>query len=264
MHAWAYRGEDPGTTLTHLRSTLLALTPGMNEALDWHQYKHEKEAWMANQEGSSVMHINVVGAMSLVSYALYLCVAKEVWSWPYAWLSEFLLLVVPLMLACTVLVPDPLSLLAGLSIPVCLWLLAQYIQGPPAATPRVSVVDMDQDDLPNDERDLLVGQALLNMNLTPSNSPILRERALPDMPEDDLASRRMSVFSLKSLPYMTASVKEKGTTSTKSTRYSFLTVYRAYLMILTVYCILAVDFPVFPRFFAKCETWGTSLVCDGA
>lgn len=39
-----------------------------------------------------------------------------------------------------------------------------------------------------------------------------------------------------------------------------LTLYRTYLMVLTVFCILAVDFHVFPRQFAKCESWGTSLM----
>lgn len=43
-------------------------------------------------------------------------------------------------------------------------------------------------------------------------------------------------------------------------KWSYVTIYRAYLMILTTFCILAVDFPVFPRFLAKCETWGTSLM----
>lgn len=39
-----------------------------------------------------------------------------------------------------------------------------------------------------------------------------------------------------------------------------LTVYRANMMLLTIICILAVDFPVFPRALAKCESWGISIV----
>lgn len=39
-----------------------------------------------------------------------------------------------------------------------------------------------------------------------------------------------------------------------------LTTYRAHMILLTAICILAVDFRIFPRSLAKCETFGVSVV----
>ena len=46
----------------------------------------------------------------------------------------------------------------------------------------------------------------------------------------------------------------------KPAHLSALSTYRAHMMLVTILAILAVDFPVFPRALAKCETYGVSLV----
>lgn len=52
----------------------------------------------------------------------------------------------------------------------------------------------------------------------------------------------------------------RNAASTAIPQLPALTIYRAFMLLLTTICILAVDFPVFPRALAKCETFGVSVV----
>lgn len=72
----------------------------------------------------------------------------------------------------------------------------------------------------------------------------------PEMVSNGAMSSQQSTYPSP----MTARMKQT------SGKLPFLSVYRAHMMIMTVHCILAVDFAIFPRAQGKCEDFGTSLV----
>ena len=73
----------------------------------------------------------------------------------------------------------------------------------------------------------------------------------------------MSVFFVCLFFILVLKQKEQNipsVSSSDSNKLPFLTTYRSCLLLLTCLAILAVDFRIFPRYFAKTETFGYSLV----
>ncbi|KAF7557203.1 hypothetical protein G7046_g6088 [Stylonectria norvegica] len=110
---------------------------------------------------------------------------------------------------------------------------------------------------------LNVGAMLLSTTLY-SNSPLLLNLLLIapavlifTLPPNTINRQRKQKVSRKA-----QSKVDSGPLDVLSTK-PFLTVYRGSMMIVTCIAILAVDFRLFPRRFAKVETWGTSLMDMG-
>ncbi|KAI9438149.1 GWT1-domain-containing protein [Lactarius indigo] len=189
-------------------------------------YKSSKESFVSGMTGSTVLHINMISFVALSSIALHSSIRSR---FPppksFQFLSEWILLVVPLLLSMTLFANRPGILSIALLLPSAL----VYFLFPPheSGTPLPS------------------GGAPSSPHASPT------PHRAPNFHDDDSGAAAGT-------PTAAAAVEEPA-----AARLSALSTYRAHMMLVTILAILAVDFPVFPRALAKCETYGVSLMDMG-
>lgn len=290
----------------------------------WGTYRRDKEAWIAGQSGTSILRINVVCTTALLSYALWIYAKNASTCSQMPYVRDFLILIMPLMLVCTVLAEHVYKFVGVMLLAVIIIVVSRHnhslaptqpqLQSTseskdahvtfgsaawPPMTPQKpktplkhtnlglndsptngsAAADGDtsilSDETQEDEVSALLGEAfLLGYDESPASCAgdfenALARSSLPSergSPIKRSSLKRESHIRPASLPKATSDllVQNKRDAAPRKAgprkEWGCVTVYRAYLMVLTVLCILAVDFPVFPRTFAKCETWGTSLM----
>ncbi|KAF8336428.1 GWT1-domain-containing protein [Cantharellus anzutake] len=197
-------------------------------------YKLEKERFVSFTSGSSVWHVNSISAVALASIVLHSTLKSRFsWSGPGgasfpSFTIDFIILVIPLLLSMTAFAEAPWQLVSMLLIPAGLILLFR----PPT---------------------------LSAFSLLPPLSPPSRSTS-PIPPRANTRSPSNRGVHLPDRLSQSFMDESKSTTSLLTGPVPYLTTYRAHMMLMTILAILAVDFNVFPRELAKCETFGVSLM----
>ncbi|PKK76154.1 GPI-anchored wall transfer protein 1 [Rhizophagus irregularis] len=191
-------------------------------------YKKEKEDWVTGHSGGSTWEINSVCGVLLSSYIIWSALSKYTKSFNYTTnntgtlILEFIIIVLPSVLACTILSSYTFYINA---LFLSLSIFVNYKFAPkPSIEEQEKLKKRSKWEKGSDDEEEKDGLEGL----------IIKE----GLDDDENSKIKIERSQIK----------------------PFLSIYRASMMILTCISILAVDFFVFPRRFAKVETFGTSLM----
>lgn len=263
-------------------------------------YKLAKEAFVSGNPGASIWSINAVSLVALATYALWIALSPYI---RHGLLNNYLICVLPLLLGVTIFSTSPLVFASFLSIISLFFIAKSqkrfnFPRSP--EKPKGQWLDeSDSDEEPAEPASAAGSAAVSPAKLLPSQvafasgsllstdptiSPMSPSSSSSSGHEDPLGimgvNRRRSPLEGVSLdvpshidskvrisPVPSLRLKKSRATKVQGVeekgRLPFLTVYRAHMMLMTVICILAVDFEVFPRWQGKCEDFGTSLMDVG-
>ncbi|KAL2405862.1 GPI-anchored wall transfer protein 1 [Exophiala dermatitidis] len=194
-------------------------------------YKARKEAFVSNLSGSSLTEINLVTLVAGSAVFLWTALQKtQSFFTPYtpiAAAADFLLNVCAILFAITIYASAPLVLNIFLISPAIFVFLFNHTTSKSASKSK--------------SKQKSKAKATSNSKSQPKPETNASKSTTPSPSQNATVTSSSSRLSL--LPVR-----------------PFLTHYRGSMLVVTCLAILAVDFPIFPRRFAKVETWGTSLM----
>ncbi|KAJ8099616.1 GWT1-domain-containing protein [Lipomyces tetrasporus] len=264
--------------------------PSLEIAADKSAFKHLKEEFVSGLTGGSIQEINIVTLVALSSYAVW-CTLQTRFSFfsiPQgskvpslsSLLVDFLLNWVALTLSITIYASHPFAFNLLILAPVAIVYVslpsivatrqrtAQAVLKRRDRKIRVSAHDLNSLSTPSQYAGSLVNNDYVSATFTePASTHNSNHENVANLGSCYDSSSPYSCTTTHDQSHPLASSASSSSTSISSMsvdaylpKKSFLTTYRAGMMIITCIAILAVDFRIFPRRFAKVETWGTSLM----
>ncbi|KAK9480311.1 GWT1-domain-containing protein [Lipomyces japonicus] len=238
-------------------------------------FKHLKEEFVSGLTGGSIQEINVITLAGLTSYSLW-CAFQTRFAFFSSqngaksfsftiFTADFILNWVLLLLSITIYASHPLSFNLLILTPAIIICTCFPVYSYTKQKAALTIIQ---------KREKRLRSAHDLNSISTFDEALQYDASLDKKYQDEqvLQSSKEEFAPSTSpfLPQNSHSIPSAVSTSAISVtpisveaylpKKSFLTTYRGGMMIITCIAILSVDFEIFPRRFAKVETWGTSLM----